>query len=97
MFSIVTVMLTQHFLFCRAASKLAYLNDNVFNDGKQFMVGDKFTIADSYLYIVLSWAQYVGVDTAPYPNVIAFSERVAALPFVQAAHARMASNPSSVL
>jgi glutathione S-transferase len=73
------------------------LNDKVFNDGKLYLVGDKFTIADSYLYIVLTWAAYVGVDTAPFPNVNAFSANIASLPFVQAAHARMGTNPTTVL
>ena len=64
---------------------------------KEFLVGNSFTIADSYLYIVLSWTGYVGVDLAPFPNVKAFFDRISNLPNVKAAHARMAENPATVL
>jgi len=60
-----------------------------------FLVGGKFSIADSYLYIVLSWPQYVGVDMTGYPLLQAYSAGIAALPKVVAAHALMATNPSS--
>ncbi|KAJ1442224.1 hypothetical protein B484DRAFT_318183, partial [Ochromonadaceae sp. CCMP2298] len=55
-----------------------------------FLVGGKFSIADSYLYIVLSWPQYVGVDMGGYPLLQAYSAGIAALPKVVAAHALMA-------
>jgi glutathione S-transferase len=80
----------------KAAAKLTYLNDTYIAN-KKFVVGDSFTIADSYLYIVLSWAPYVGVDLTPYPKVKAYFDGIAALPNVQAAHQRMATNPSSIL
>jgi hypothetical protein len=60
-----------------------------------FLVGGKFSIADSYLYIVLTWPQYVGVDMSGYPLLQAYSAGIAALPQVVAAHALMATNPSS--
>lgn len=64
--------------------------------GTSFLVGDKFGVADAYAYIVLSWAPFVGasVDAATLPNVVAFSERVKALPSVQSAHAHAATSPS---
>ena len=62
---------------------------------KKFLVGDAFTIADAYLYIVLSWAGYVGVDTAAFPAVKAYFDGIAALDFVKAAHAKMAEKPAS--
>ena len=77
-------------------SKLAYLNDKVFNT-RTFWVGEKLSVADLYLYICLSWSGYLKLDLSPYPNVVAFQERVGAIPAVQAGHARIATNPAHTL
>lgn len=73
--------------------KLEYVNNTLLQD-KTYLVGDKFSIADSYLYIILSWSGYVGVDLTPYPAIQAFSEAIGKLPFVVEAHAAMATNPA---
>ncbi len=80
----------------RAAVKLAYL-ENTLIGNNNFVVGDSFTIADSYLYIVLSWTGYVGIDLTPFPKVKAYFERIGGLENVKAAHARIATNPATVL
>jgi hypothetical protein len=46
-------------------------------------------VVDVYLYIILSWPGYVDVQV-PAP-LQAWSAKIAALPFVQAAHAAMAA------
>jgi glutathione S-transferase len=79
----------------RAAKKLEYLENTVIGD-RSFLVGDGFTIADSYLYIVLSWTGYVGVDVTPFPKVKAYFERIGNLQVVKDGHARIATNPASV-
>ncbi|MHA7600009.1 glutathione transferase GstA [Alicycliphilus sp. T452] len=53
--------------------------------GKQYLMGDHFTVADAYLFTVTNWAQYVGLDIAPLKNLAAYRERIAARPAVQAA------------
>lgn len=53
--------------------------------GKEYLHGGAFTIADAYLFVITTWAQYVAVDLTPYPNVLAFQARIAARPSVQAA------------
>ena len=54
--------------------------------GKQsFLLGDGFTAADAYLFTVTNWSNYVKLDLAAFPNLLAFQQRVAALPAVQAA------------
>ncbi|MFZ0499212.1 MAG: glutathione transferase GstA [Steroidobacteraceae bacterium] len=53
--------------------------------GRSFLMGDQFTVADAYLFTVTTWAHKVKFDLAPFPNVRAFQERVAARPAVQAA------------
>jgi glutathione S-transferase len=75
--------------------KLMYVAKHLLN-GKDFLVGNKFSIADSYLYIVLSWGPFLGVDISRYPAIQAYFERVKALPAVVLAYEKMAVNPSSI-
>jgi glutathione S-transferase len=53
--------------------------------GQQYLTGAQFTVADAYLFVVVSWANHVKVDLAPYAKLRGFLERVAARPAVQAA------------
>lgn len=53
--------------------------------GKQYLMGDKFTLPDMYMFTVLRWSPVVGVDLSRYPNVKAYADRVAARPKVAAA------------
>ena len=53
--------------------------------GKQYLMGDTFTVADGYLFTVTNWCQYVGLDLSPYANLAALRARVAARPAVVAA------------
>jgi glutathione S-transferase len=53
--------------------------------GRQYLMGDKFTIADAYLFTVLRWAARVDIDLAKWPNLKAYVDRVAARPKVHEA------------
>ena len=66
-------------------AKLAILNQQL--EGKSYLTGEVFTVADAYAYTVLSWLPRISFDLSPFPNLKAFAERVAARPAVQAAHA----------
>jgi glutathione S-transferase len=52
---------------------------------KPFLMGDKFTIADGYLFTVVNWANFVKVDLSKWPKLGEFMGRVASRPAVQAA------------
>lgn len=54
-------------------------------EGKTFLMGDQFTVADGYLFTVLSWTNFVKIDMSPWPALQAYMGRVAARPAVQAA------------
>jgi glutathione S-transferase len=54
-------------------------------DGKQYLMGDSFTVADGYLFTVLNWTGPLGIDLGKWPVLKAYQERVAARPAVQAA------------
>jgi len=52
---------------------------------QQWLLGDHFTVADAYLFTVTRWAAAVKLDLSAYPALLAFQERVAKRPAVQAA------------
>jgi glutathione S-transferase len=54
-------------------------------EGKSYLMGDAFSVADAYLFTVTNWAKHVGLDLAPFKNLGAFLARVAARPAVQVA------------
>jgi glutathione S-transferase len=53
--------------------------------GRVWLMGETFTVADTYLFTVAGWGRYVGVDIAPLATLSAYMVRVAARPAVQAA------------
>lgn len=53
--------------------------------GKQYLMGDQFTVADGYLFTVTNWAPMVGVDITGLAHLAAYRARVGARPAVQAA------------
>ena len=56
-------------------------------DGRRFLFGDQFTVADAYLFVVTNWARFLKIDLAEYPNLLAFQGRVAERPKVREAMA----------
>lgn len=54
-------------------------------DAHPYLIGDSFSVADAYLFTVLSWTGFVKVDITPWPSLAAFVERMKARPGVQAA------------
>ena len=49
-----------------------------------YLTGDKFTVADAYLFVILNWSGHLKVDLSPWPALQQFQARVAARPAVQA-------------
>ena len=56
-----------------------------FLDGKTFLLGNNFTVADAYLFTVLSWTSHVGIDLGKWPALSAYHSRIAQRPKVQQA------------
>lgn len=52
---------------------------------RQYLFGDKFTVADAYLFTVTRWSGFLKVDLSKFANLTKFQERVAARPAVRAA------------
>jgi glutathione S-transferase len=53
--------------------------------GRAYLMGDRFTVADAYLFTVLRWSPRIEVDLARWPNLKAYVDRVAARPKVREA------------
>jgi glutathione S-transferase len=62
-----------------AVGRLTYLNDHL--AGREWLL-DRFTVADAYAAAVLNWAQFVKLDLSPYPNIVAYLDRIKARPSV---------------
>jgi glutathione S-transferase len=67
----------------RIMGKLKYADSQL--AGRDYLMGKQFTVADGYLFVMLSWADRMKMDISGLKNLTAFKERVAARPNVQAA------------
>jgi glutathione S-transferase len=50
-----------------------------------FLLGKAFSVADVYLFVMLSWGRYVDVDIAQWPTLARYSKEISARPAVQQA------------
>lgn len=49
-----------------------------------YLLGETFSVADGYLFVMLSWCKFTGVDLAPFPQLLAYQARIAERPAVVA-------------
>ena len=67
----------------RLANRFQFLDQDL--AGKQYLMGDTFTVADAYLYTVTRWTRPMAIDISAFKNLGAWFERVNARPAVQEA------------
>lgn len=67
----------------RIAGRLQWVDGQL--EGKQYLMGDAFSVADAYLFVVTNWAKPMNLDLAAYKHLLAWRERMAARPAVQEA------------
>ncbi len=67
----------------RIAQRLDFIEKHL--QGKDYLMGKQFTVADGYLFTVLNWSNLVGFDLGKWPLVQAYLARVAARPKVREA------------
>nr|CBA30513.1 Glutathione S-transferase [Curvibacter putative symbiont of Hydra magnipapillata] len=65
------------------AKRLAWVDSEL--AGKDYLLGEQFTVADAYLFTVTNWARIVKVDLSTFANLLAYRTRVSERPGVQAA------------
>ena len=67
----------------RLANRFQFVDKEL--QGKDYLMGDNFTVADAYLYTVTRWSKVMSIDISGYPNLLAHHARVEARPAVQEA------------
>jgi glutathione S-transferase len=63
--------------------RLDFMNSEL--NGREYVAGERFSVADAYLFTVLNWAGPTKVDMANWPALQQFSSRIGARPKVQEA------------
>src|SRR3546814_13644006 len=59
--------------------------ETLLSDGRSYLVGDSFSVADAYFFVVANWSGHTGIDLERWPHVAAYQQRIAARETVQAA------------
>lgn len=65
----------------RLNDRCDFLTENL--AGKHYLMGDKFTVADAYLFTALSWWNLLGLSLDPWPVLKDYLARIAARPAVK--------------
>ena len=67
----------------RLAGRFAWVDGQL--AGRQYLMGDDFTVADAYLYVVTRWTVPMKLDISSRANLAGYMTRVAQRPAVQRA------------
>ena len=65
------------------AAPLTYVARQIGDDG--YLTGERFTVADAYLFTVLNWVGFTSFSLDSWPALQAYQARIRALPAVQEA------------
>jgi glutathione S-transferase len=60
---------------------LSYLDKHL--EGKDYLMGDDFTVADAYAFVVAGWTRWVGISIEGYQNLKKYLALVAERPAVR--------------
>jgi len=67
------------------ARRVGYLAEGL--QKSTYLLGEDFTVADAYLFVVLGWSKNMNIDLSPWPGIVSYLERIAQRPAVKAARA----------
>lgn len=62
---------------------------------QEYLLASGFSVADAFLFTILSWMPYFSIDIAQWPGIAAHSKRVEARPSVVAAREAEAKAPET--
>jgi glutathione S-transferase len=65
------------------SKRLGYVETQLANE--PYLMGDHFTVADAYMFVVVGWSNHVSFDLSPFPKLKEYLTRIATRPAVQAA------------
>jgi glutathione S-transferase len=72
----------KNFARTKVTGRLKWVDEQL--EGKQYLMGDAFSVPDAYLFTVTNWTAHTGIDISGFKNLSAFQARMAARPSVQA-------------
>lgn len=52
------------------------LVEQMLADGRPYLMGDAYTVADAYLFVLSGWSKPTGIDLAKWPKLSAFVQRM---------------------
>ena len=70
----------RHYMVGRANEYLKYMDTRL--EGRDYFMGQQFTPADAYAFVVVGWTQWLDIPLTPFPNVQKHLVRVAMRPAV---------------
>ena len=71
------------FFKTRLMGKFKFIDGSL--EGQDYMLGQDFSVADGYLFVMLKWAERMGLDLSGFKNLMAYKDRVGARPKVMEA------------
>jgi glutathione S-transferase len=74
---------TKEFFRGRIVDRFKWIDQQL--DGKDWLLGNSFSVADAYLFTVSNWAKPMGINLEGLANLLAFRKRMGERPAVQAA------------
>jgi glutathione S-transferase len=75
------------------ATKFSFLDDHLAK--QEYLLGNGFSAPDAYAFTILSWAAFMKIDLARWPNLVSYLERIARRPHVRAALAAEGLTPAT--
>jgi glutathione S-transferase len=70
-------------VIAKLKERLSYLESEL--RSRPYLLPSGFSVADAYLFTLLGWAGFTGIDLEPYASLVKYVERIAARPKVQEA------------
>ncbi|WP_336082770.1 glutathione transferase GstA [Thalassospira sp. CH_XMU1448-2] len=68
----------------KVATKFDHL-ESVLSDGRDYLVENRFSVADAYTFVLVNWASFKEIDLSNWPNLAGFVARIQARPATLAA------------
>ena len=70
-------------VLARVARRFDFVNAEL--EGRHYLTGSQYSVADAYLFTILRWTDFMHIDLSPWPALVALRQRVAARPAVRQA------------
>jgi glutathione S-transferase len=52
---------------------------------RPYLLGEHYSVADAYLFVTLSWGQYVNIDISRWPSLARYADKISERPAAQKA------------